>query len=442
MGTLTITGSFNNCSCNYSSGSNIMIGNTITVTANDGYTFTELTETPNIVRMSSSGTGARTFAFTKNDDYSFSYTAEGSNAWIYRFNASDFVATKIPVTPKITIVVTGTFTNCTPNFNVTGETVETSFTPTITANQDHVFNSNFYVRNGRTGADEMMTLSADGSTLTYSLADYTDGSTVTFYSDYKASLIPAEELSDLVDIYFPTSQQLTSLGDVRFVDVSGNTVDRGEYIVKLYALPFDVANVTSEGSKNIVLGSYNSTVSSNYASTWRLEVDGGQISLNYEYNNVYDYLNLDIQLYAPYFGFIAINPQYVVGETISLTYLINLYNSQCTLCLKSTKCDNDVFHIETKEIGFEIPLRNSIMDKLVNQFTIDIVESQLNPFIIVESPIPLPVSNDLGKNSPSSGLIGDYTKWTVFSEVDLSKGEIPIEYQSQIENLLLNGVWL
>lgn len=441
MGVLTITGSFTNCSCNYSSGANILIGNVITVTANDGYSFSGITETPTITRMTASGTNARSFEFTKNDDYSYSYTAGSSNAWTYRFNASEFVATAIPTTPKVNIVVTGSFTNCTPNFNPTGETVENTFIPTLTANQDHIFNSSFYIRN-YASQNELLTLSSDNTKLTCDLSSYSDGSTITFYTDYKASLIPAEELTSLVNIYFPTAQQLSNLEGVRFVDSNETTIDRGEYIVKLYALPFDITSITADDTKNIILGTYNSTVASNYALNWRLEVDGGQISLNGEYSNVYDYLNVDVLLYVPYFGFISLNPHYVVNETISLTYLINLYNSQATLYLKSTKCENETFHIETKEIGFEIPLRNNTVDKLTNQFTINVVENNLQAFIIVEYPTPLLVSNELGKNSPSYGLISDYSKWTVFSEVDLSNAEIPIEFQSQIENLLLNGVWL
>ena len=67
-----------------------------------------------------------------------------------------------------------------------------------------------------------------------------------------------------------------------------------------------------------------------------------------------DYMNAQAELYLPYANSIRVDIDYLMNETISIEYIINLYSGEMTINLYSTFSDS-IFHSENHKIGVKIP---------------------------------------------------------------------------------------
>lgn len=330
-----------------------------------------------------------------------------------------------------TVSITGDIGNATCNYS-NGDIIDTNKNIIITANKGYEFLSNYTFKCGA---------------ITYSFDKSDDNSTLTarimkgfnyYLQDSYIATKKTEKIGSFCNLYNVTSDELTALSKKRFVDVSGNTVDYGGNIAGLYILPLTIPDSYKGDTSTIILGNYDSTVKSTLFNTYRVELEGGTITIPAKYNNVYDYLNTECILRLPFFDPINLDVDNVINQTITIKYTIDLYSGNCTVNIYSTFTDG-IIESQTNSIATQIPFiqkqTNSVVNQLSNVFKYVIDTA----YIEVVRNIPYFTSDIYGKETIDYNYINTVKGYCEVSKIELSTSATDIEIQA-ITELLKAGV--
>lgn len=133
-------------------------------------------------------------------------------------------------------------------------------------------------------------------------------------------------------------------------------------IISLYKFPFDVKAQTPEWQGdtdtfliiNIVTTTSAKGTFLNPLSMPLLDIGTAQIPRYF--NNFMDYAPYTkIELYLPYIGFVTLDNDLVVGNTISIKYAVDLYTGKCTaFVLTGTDSNETVIMMRDGNIGMQI----------------------------------------------------------------------------------------
>lgn len=417
----TITNNNENCVCNseikseYEKNENI----TLEFTANEGYIFKS-----NSISLT---TGALNNASATYSDDRKTLTLTGAIIGNLTINVTAYAIYKVSIT--------GTLKNCTCNYS-DGENI-TNDKPDIilTANNGYEFDGVYkYVRGTTT---ETFSVSDDKKTLSTLILD---GYNYKLNDEYNATK-SVEKIGNFANIYYTNENELTELSKVRFVNASSETVDYGSFITSLYKLPFPIdSGILANEKSNIILGNYDSNVKSTRLITYKTEIDGGIISVPEKYKNVYDYLNTECILHLPNFNKMYINTEYVIGQTLTIKYIIDLYTGNVTANVYSSFID-DIIETQTQQIAENIPFiqkqNNSVVGTVsnINKNTIT------TAFIEIVRNIPYDNENIFGKETIDYCVIGTKTGYIKVSDVVLNC-TATVEEKEEIEQLLKEGVFI
>lgn len=243
-----------------------------------------------------------------------------------------------------------------------------------------------------------------------------------------------EKAGSFLNIYSINNDVLQQLSKTRFND-SG--VDLGQYIINLFILPIKLDAELKNVSGNIMLGTVNTNIETTILSDYIYELDLGNITVDEKYKNVYDYINTTFILYVPWFDKIYLNSEYVVGCTLTLKLIIDLYSGVGTLQVKSSFSDSIIFN-RNSVISYNIPFiqksSNAVIGKLsnfninnINQSYIEVIRNK-------------PYTND---NTISDvieyGRVGDFEGYIRCDNIKLVTGATNGEKEEILE-LLKAGV--
>lgn len=417
----TITNNNENCVCNseikteYEKNENI----TLEFTANEGYIF----KGDNI----SLTTGALNNASATYSDDKKTLTLTGTIIGNLTINVTANAIYKVSIT--------GTLKNCTCNYS-DGEVI-TNDKPDIilTANNGYEFDGVYnYVRGAIT---QTFSVSDDKKTLSTHILD---GYNYKLKDEYNATKT-VEKIGNFANIYYTNENELTELSKIRFVSGNSATVDYGSFITALYKLPFPIDNgILAEEKSNIILGNYDSNVKSTRLITYKTEIDGGTISVPEKYKNVYDYLNTECILHLPHFNKMYINTEYVIGQTLTIKYIIDLYTGNVTANVYSSFID-DIIETQTQQIAENIPFiqkQNNSVVGTVSNINKNVITTA---FIEIVRNIPYDNENIFGKETIDYCVIGTKTGYIKVSDVVLNC-TATIEEKEEIEQLLKEGVFI
>ena len=417
----TITNNNENCVCNsvikseYEKNENI----TLEFTANEGYIF----KGDNI----SLTTGALNNASATYSDDKKTLTLTGVIIGNLTINVTANVVYKV--------TITGTLKNCTCNYS-DGEVI-TNDKPEIilTANNGYEFNGVYkYLRDVITSS---FSVSDDKKTLFTSISD---GYNYELNDEYNATKT-VEKIGNFANLYYTNENELTELSKVRFVSGSSETVDYGSFITALYKLPFPIdSGILANEQSNIILGNYDSNVKSTRLITYKTEIDGGTISVPEKYQNVYDYLNTECILHLPHFNKMYINTEYVIGQTLTIKYIIDLYTGNVTANVYSSFID-DIIETQTQQIAENIPFIQKQNNSIVGTVSNINKNAITTAFIEIVRNIPYDNENIFGKETIDYCVIGTKTGYIKVSDVVLNC-TATVEEKEEIEQLLKEGVFI
>lgn len=413
--TYTITNNNTNCVCNseikseYEKNENI----TLEFTANEGYAF----DGENV----SFTTGALSNESVVYSDDKTTVTLSGVIIGNLVVNVTANVVYKV--------TITGTIENCTCNYS-NGEVI-TDDKPNIviTANDGYEFDGVYtYLRGVITSS---FSVSDDKKTLSTSISD---GYNYELDDVYKAVKI-VEKIGDFTRLYNPVESELTELAKVRFQ----NDVDMGQYITALFKIPFAIpTDMITEEKRNIVLGTYDSNVTANGLTTYNMFVDIGEITISEKYQNVYDYIDTECVLNLPFFDKVYLSNEFVIGQTLRIEYIIDLYSGNAT-CNIYSSFTGGIVESTNGVISCNIPFVQKINNNvvgLISNINKNIIDTA---YVEVIRNRPYNIETVFGNETIDFGVIGDYNGFIKVSNVVLNSSATN-EEKNEIIDLLKEGV--
>ncbi len=331
------------------------------------------------------------------------------------------------------VSITGTIENATCNYT-DGEIIDLEKPLIITANENYEFTGAYTYIKGVVTFD--ISKSADN---TYLQCNFEDGYNYIFNDNYTATT-KVEKISTFCNLYNVTNDELNSLSKKRFVTTDTETMDYGTFITQLYIMPIEIPTYFKGEKGNIILGNYDSNVESTLLRSYILEFSGGVITVPEKYNNVYDYINTICTLRLPFFNPIILDTEYVIGQTITLYYSIDLYSGNLTVNIYSTFTDGC---IESQTINFvtQIPFIQKQNNSIVNQLS-NVQKSLFDTAQIeIVRNIPYFSNNIYGKETIDFDYINTVNGYCEISDIDLRTTATNDE-KTEIESLLKQGVFI
>ena len=292
------------------------------------------------------------------------------------------------IIPKV--VITGTFENATCNYT-NGEVISAEKNIIITATSGYEFKNTYHYEDNGYTYDLVKNL--EKTTLTIDTTQITGLSDITLNDNYIATL-PVETIGGFCNLYKVTEKELSQLSKVRFQKdtTSGTVVDYGSSITQLYILPLNLPAEIIGDKSHIILGSFDSQVESTLLNNYTVDYDMGSITVPAKYNNAYDFINTTCTLRVPFFNAVALDPENVVGHTISIKFTLDLYSGNVTMNVVSD-FTGGIIYSATANIVTQIPFiqkqNNSVVNQLSNVFKYVIA----TPVIEVVRNIPYQADN-------------------------------------------------
>ena len=268
--------------------------------------------------------------------------------------------------------------------------------------------------------------------------DLTNKKGLNLNDTYSAVTAP-KTMTSFVHLYKTNDNELSALAKARFKDVSGNTVDYGQYISALYRIPVDLTNISGDTS-NIMLGQYDSMVASTLLNQYLIDIDGGTITIPEKFNNAYDYLTTECILHLPFLDEINLPAHYVVNQTINIKYKLDLYSGTLTASIYSSYL-NSIVANSSGVIVTNIPFIQKQTDNVVNSLTKVFTNLIPTAFMEVTRNIPYDNVNVFGKDCVDFDMIGNKTGYLKCDNVALVT-KATINEKNEIMSLLKDGIIL
>ena len=351
-----------------------------TITEGSSYTFRFTSESGWLISRCTSNYGTATIAEDRKSA-TVVYNNVSANLRIVLTSIEEII-------PKV--VITGTFVNATCNYT-NGEVISKEKNIIITATSGYEFKNTYHYEDNGYSYDLVKNL--EKTTLTIDTTQITGLSDITLNDNYVAT-IPVETIGGFCNLYKVTEKELSQLSKVRFQkDTTSDTVvDYGSAITQLYILPLNIPAEIIGDKSNIILGSFDSQVESTLLNNYTVDYDMGAITVPAKYNNAYDFINTTCTLRVPFFNAVALDPENVVGHTISIKFTLDLYSGNVTMNVMSD-FTGGIIYSATANIVTQIPFiqkqNNSVVNQLSNVFKYVIA----TPVIEVVRNIPYQADN-------------------------------------------------
>lgn len=417
---VTITGSVNQATCNYTNGEPVNSYKQLQIVANTNYHFgTTFTIKENGVDV----------ALKVNDDNTMLYyDLNGDYNYIID---KDIYATKD--TSKYKITISGDIENATCNYKNNEYINYQKPYIIITANKGYEFKATtYYLEEGYTDVD--FDISEDKTQLTYKLDKYNYNLNDEYVATKEVN-IPA----DFVHLYAITKDELNALAKQRF-NTSGDTVvDYGTFMTKLYYLPFVVPDSYIDDKASIVLGYYTSTTKASVINNDTFTFELPSITYNGKYNNAYDFKNIEFEINVPFFNKFVLDSKYVVGHEITFEIRFNVYSNKASLYVKSDVSDGYIYNDDCT-LGVDIPFINNQNKAMMNN--LGVLNSNLTNTVslTVYRNTPLGTVDEYGHQVNSYVTIGTIAGYCTFDECSIISDIATDTEIAEIEGLLKTGV--
>lgn len=248
-------------------------------------------------------------------------------------------------------------------------------------------------------------------------------------------------------VYAVADVDLPKITAARFAQPAGsetNIVDYGRFILGLIKLPFAVDASNIVGTEQVLLGPLETGVFAGLMNVDRLTYSLGSIAVAGSEGNVLDFADTEAVLHLPYTNPVKLDIDYVVGQTVTVDLLINLYDGTADYNITSTKLGGVVVTDKVRlDIGipFASPDTTPGSSSLTNiDFGVDngvktayievLRKGQVLPYGFFTSPVVV------------ESTIGFQTGYVVVEDVNLKVPRATASEIAEIERLLGDGVIL
>ena len=223
------------------------------------------------------------------------------------------------------------------------------------------------------------------------------------------------------------------------VTTASGVIDLRDFMLNLLSFPFEVPTDFTGEKKPIVLGAYTRKTTATTLKGDIIRYNLGSIEVPLKYKNGYDFYATETTLILPYTENVTLPPEYVIGATISVEYLVEVYRGTVNINVTSSKTDKPIYN-GTTSIGRQIPFISYWTVLADESIYTSVYNNQNKATIEVKRKPPLQLENGLDTNE--YGTIGKYKGYIEVSEVTLSGSTMGSYEQEQLISILNNGVIL
>lgn len=287
-----------------------------------------------------------------------------------------------------------------------------------------------------------LTLAPDALTAT--------GTMTKAYSSFEYSLVAVADINvrGSNSVYAVADEDLSKITAARFIqpgsgeDSSG--VDYGRFILGLIKLPFAVDASNIVGTEQVMLGPLETGVFAGLMNVDRLTYSLGSIAVAGPEGNVLDFADTEAVLHLPYTNPVKLDIDYVIGQTVTVDLLINLYDGTADYNITSSKLGGVVITNKVRlDIGIPFASPETApgsssptnidfgVDNGVKTAYIEILrKGQVLPYGVFTAPVVV------------ESTIGSQSGYVVVEDVNLKVPRATASEIAEIERLLGGGVIL
>lgn len=384
---------------------------------------------------------------TANDKYHFSDKPVANVGTVTLNNDKTIAYIKGVATEDITITaVAGKYhtlftnlINCSCNYE-NGTIVNDGETVTIevTANDGFILDTTGTIKYYSYGVEVEQAIDSEYYSEDRTKLSFTETITSDFTISQSAKV--TTNYSEFLNIYRTNEDELNAISKVRFVGFTASSskdIDYGQFIISVIEFPFAIDDSEIANNETVYLGNYNSGVNADKLKNLTIDINVGEITIPEKYKNVYDYKNISAKLYLPFTDSVIDLPiQYVMNQTITITFRVNLTDGKTLVIINST-FTNNVVYMNLVEMGYNLPFINNRLDNVVSKITSYIKNNVDCAFIELTRNKPFSKNGVYGYNSPEYVKISECNGFNSFSDIRLISKATNEEYNEIIS--LLNG---
>lgn len=306
----------------------------------------------------------------------------------------------------------------------------------VTASEGYYFSTAPYLSYSYNGVQVNVPLSSDdvGDYKSNYYIDFTiiecTNNTITLHAN--GQVIPEVDKYGIITMYNPTPNELREIGNVRYM----GDIDLGNYISNLIKV---YVEIPQGNTANVLLGGYNTNVSSNVVVNDVVETDCDTVQIVGNYNNSMDYDNTTVEIYLPLIGFQTLDTTKVMNQTLHLIYRTNVINGDTIACIYNTI--GTLIYTFNANASFEIPYR--LNAELEAHGKLEVNSNYLfgfTPFVTVRRNLAYNTASTTANDDrlvTLSSLTGLVRCSEVFNTIQATTAE-----KNEIDNLLKGGVIL
>ena len=403
-------------------------GDTLTVTANEGYKF----ET---APTATSGSGlidgrSETGVLSDNGKVATFNLLSDDNGHPFSKD-SEITLSGSVVEDGYTINNTIEYTT----YSVSGDTL------TVTANDGYKFEVAPTADNNDSATSLMDrrhatgVLSDGGKVATFNLASDDGGHS--FQKEYTITL-KGSVVADVVysgfygsiNVYELTNDNLKQFAEQRF---SKTSEDLGKYVTNLFRIFCPVGETIDAV---ITTGDVNTGIQAKTPKSDIVVLDFGEVTIPFHNNDLSDY-NSNIQMFLPFVGFVNIEPNYI-GKPINLTYEVNVITGEAVVKLST---DDITFSVYDCNVSSALIYKTSDYDIVGDTGFSSRFMYGLKPFVKVvwRQSMNEYVNNDDCERTVIGSITG-FARITECGEINTS--QMTSDEKQMIENQLKYGIYI
>ena len=278
-------------------------------------------------------------------------------------------------------------------------------------------------------------LSGDGKIATFNLLESDSGQafpkqyTITLRGSVVADVVYSGFYGS-INVYELTNDNLKQFAEQRF---SKTAEDLGKYVTNLFRIFCPVGETIDAV---ITTGDVNTGIQAKTPKSDIVVLDFGEVTIPFHNNDLSDY-NSNIQMFLPFVGFVNVETNYI-GKPINLTYEVNVITGEAVVKLST---DGIIFSVYDCNVSSALIYKTSDYDIVGDTGFSSRFMYGLNPFIKVvwRQSMNEYVNNDDCVRT----VIGSITGFARFTECDeISTSQMTSDEKQMIETQLKYGIYI
>ena len=226
-----------------------------------------------------------------------------------------------------------------------------------TVGGETVCSINFYIFDNVEGEMKHLnfTLSDEDKKATFTAID--NGSSTYGFGTFKlATKIVTPAVVGTNNVYRITADALATVNKERFSTITGSDTpyDYGQFILSVLQFPFDIPADIIGGISAIQLADKELTATGDKLLADRIKIDLGEITVPDTYGNMLSYANTNAIIHLPLAPSIVLDLEYVIGQTLAVYYLLDVYTGTATINITSSKLAATISSTQVN-IGVRVP---------------------------------------------------------------------------------------